>query len=76
MSGRLESGFFGVLTEGFPQLVRVNRGIMKREDQQSWPDDGPVICQIKMINEFPLIPDLEVLETMIEQAVPAGQSVA
>lgn len=75
MSGKLDSGFFGILTEGFPQLVRVNREVMKRDDQQSWPDDGPVICQIKMINEYPLIPDLEVLEGLIEKSVPAGQSV-
>jgi len=27
-----------------------------------------VICQIRMINEYPLIPDLEVIEELLEQA--------
>ena len=50
LSGVLESGYFGLLTEGFPQLVRVNRAVMELDDKHPWPDDGPVICQIKMIN--------------------------
>jgi chemosensory pili system protein ChpC len=66
MAGKLETGYLGILTEGFPQLVRVNRDVMELDDQQSWPEDGPVICQIKMINEYPLVPDIERVEEMIE----------
>lgn len=62
----VEGGVFGVLTEGFPQLVRVNRDVMQVHDEHAWPDDGPVICQIKMINEYPLIPDLEKIESMVQ----------
>ena len=75
MSGLLESESFGLLTEGFPQLVRVNRDVMERDDQHSWPEDGPVICQIRMINEYPLIPDLEKLESLIHDQVSQGQVV-
>jgi len=71
IAGVLEPPFFGVLTEGFPQLVRVNRAVMEQHDQQAWPDDGPVICQIRMINEYPLIPDVEKIETMIQEHAPA-----
>jgi chemosensory pili system protein ChpC len=66
LAGLLENGVFGLLTEGFPQLVRVNRDVMEVHDQHAWPDDGPVICQIKMINEYPLIPDLEKIETILQ----------
>ena len=66
LAGLVENGVFGLLTEGFPQLVRVNRDVMQVHDQQAWPDDGPVICQIKMINEYPLIPDLEKIELMLQ----------
>jgi chemosensory pili system protein ChpC len=69
LTGVLEDGVYGILTEGFPQLVRVNREVMAVHDQHAWPDDGPVICQIKMINEYPLIPDLETIETMIQDYV-------
>ena len=66
-TGQLKTGYFGVLTQGFPQLVRVNRDVLKLEETEGWPDDAPVLCRVKMINEFPLIPDLEKLELMLAQ---------
>jgi chemosensory pili system protein ChpC len=71
LAGGLKAGFFGVLTEGLPQLVRVNRDVMELDDQHEWPEDGPVICQIRMINEYPLIPDIEKLEAMIQDYLVA-----
>ncbi|MFQ5635965.1 MAG: chemotaxis protein CheW [Gammaproteobacteria bacterium] len=65
LSDSLEVGAFGLLTEGFPQLVRVNRDVMELHDEHAWPEDGPIICQIRMINEYPMIPDLEKLEALI-----------
>lgn len=74
ITGRLAHGAFGLLTEGFPQLVRVNRQVVESvERHPSWPDPGPVICQIRMINEHPLIPDIEAIETLIA-AVLAGEA--
>ena len=64
-TGQLRTGYFGVLTQGFPQLVRVNRDVLKLEETEGWPDEAPVLCRVKMINEFPLIPDLEKLELML-----------
>ncbi|MEO8223251.1 MAG: chemotaxis protein CheW [Gammaproteobacteria bacterium] len=75
IGGRLATGFFGILTEGFPQLVRVNRDVLQPAARQAWPENGPVICQIRMINEYPLIPDLEVIEALIEDAVTPGEEV-
>jgi chemosensory pili system protein ChpC len=64
-TGQLKTGYFGVLTQGFPQLVRVNRGVLKLEAKDGWPEDAPVLCRVRMINEFPIIPDLEKLESML-----------
>ncbi len=64
-SGQLKTGFFGVLTQGFPQLVRVNRDVLSLHTTEGWPDEAPVLCRVKMINEFPLIPDLEQLEGLL-----------
>jgi chemosensory pili system protein ChpC len=72
LAGLVADGVFGVLTEGFPQLVRVNREVMQVHDEHAWPDDGPVICQIKMINEYPLIPDLEKIESMVQEYLSTG----
>lgn len=72
LSGRLDTGYYGVLTEGFPQLVRVNREVMRLDERQAWPADGPVVCQIRMINEYPLIPDLERIETLLHECLDRG----
>ncbi len=64
-SGQLKTGYFGALTQGFPQLVRVNRDVLKLDSTEGWPETAPVLCRVKMINEFPLIPDLEKLEAML-----------
>ena len=64
-TGKIKTGYFGVLTQGFPQLVRVNREVLKLESTEGWPEDAPVLCRVKMINEYPLVPDLEALEGMI-----------
>ena len=71
-TGQLNSGYFGVLTQGFPQLVRVNRDVLKLEATEGWPDEAPVLCRVKMINEFPLIPDLEKLELMLARDAEDG----
>jgi len=64
-TGKLKTGYFGVLTQGFPQLVRVNRDVLQLHTTEGWPQDAPVLCRVKMINEFPLIPNLEKLEAML-----------
>lgn len=77
IAGLLQGGFFGILTEGFPQLVRVNPEVMEPADRQAWPEDGPVLCQIRMINEYPIIPDLDRLERLIHECLATvGASVA
>ena len=64
-TGQLKTGHFGVLTQGFPQLVRVTEDVLQLHTTEGWPKDAPVLCRVKMINEFPLIPDLEKLEAML-----------
>ena len=64
-TGVIRSGYFGVLTQGFPQLVRVNEEVLKLDSTDGWADGAPILCKVKMINEFPLIPNLEALEKMI-----------
>jgi len=70
-TGNIRPGFFGILTQGFPQLVRVNEEVLKLDSTQGWPEDSPILCRVKMINEFPLIPNLEKLEGMISAEIMA-----
>ena len=55
-------GYYGVLTQGFPQLVRVNRDVLTRDNQTPVPAGQPMLCRVRMVHEFPLIPDLEAIE--------------
>lgn len=64
-TGQVKSGYFGILTQGFPQLVRVNRDVLNLEAKDGWPESAPILCRVRMINEFPMIPDLERLESML-----------
>ncbi len=65
--GLIQSGYFGMLTQGFPQLVRVNADVIRPDPSRSFLDRSPVICQVRMVNETPLIPDLARLEQMIAE---------
>jgi chemosensory pili system protein ChpC len=65
--GLLPGGYFGMLTQGFPQLVRVNADVIRPDPTRSFPERAPVICQVRMVNETPLIPDLARLEQMIAE---------
>lgn len=62
---RLQAGAFGVLTQGFPQLVRLNPDVVKTDPTRTFPERSPVLCGIRMVNEAPLVPDLEYLEGLI-----------
>jgi chemosensory pili system protein ChpC len=66
-SGLLPGGYFGMLTQGFPQLVRVNADVIRPDPSRSFSDRAPIICQVRMVNETPLIPDLQRLEQMIAE---------
>ena len=61
----LKAGYYGILTQGFPQLVRVNPDVLGLETEQPLPESFPALCRARMIHEYPLIPDLERLEQML-----------
>ena len=67
LTPQLAGRCYGVLTQGFPQLVRVNREILTADDEYVPPADRPVLCRVRMIHEFPVIPDFERLESMVAE---------
>jgi len=64
---QLKTGFFGLITQGFPQLVRVNSDVLAPDRERGWPEEQPVLCRTRMINEYPMVPDMERLESMIAE---------
>jgi chemosensory pili system protein ChpC len=63
----LKGGYYGILTQGFPQLVRVNADVLGLETESPPPPGFPALCRARMIHEYPLIPDVERLEKMIAE---------
>jgi chemosensory pili system protein ChpC len=72
ISGDTAAGHFALLTQGFPQLVRLNAEVIHADDSRTFGDRSPVICQVRMVNEFPLIPDFERIERMIGEEAGAA----
>lgn len=72
LSGELAGGYFGVMTQGFPQLVRVNADVVKPDPSRSFPERSPILCQIRMLNESPLVPDFAWVEQMISEETRAA----
>jgi chemosensory pili system protein ChpC len=58
---------YGLLTQGFPQLVRVNQDVLTTDEQTPIPENQPFLCRARMIHEYPLIPDVERLERMVAE---------
>jgi chemosensory pili system protein ChpC len=63
----LKGGYYGILTQGFPQLVRVNPDVLGLDAEHGLPEGFPALCRARMIHEFPLIPDVERLERMLAE---------
>lgn len=70
ITNRLKVGYFGILTQGFPQLVRVNPDVITLDTETPIPEGQPALCRVRMIHEFPLIPDIERLEQMLAELPP------
>ncbi|HEX4023861.1 MAG TPA: chemotaxis protein CheW [Steroidobacteraceae bacterium] len=67
LAGRLEAGYVAIVSQGFPQLVRVSSDVVRPDSSHSFPERSPVLCQVRMLNEVPLVPDLERLEAMVAE---------
>ena len=71
VSAQVDAGYLAVLSQGFPQLVRISPELVKLDASRDFADDSPVICQVHMLNESPLVPDLDRLEMMVSEETTA-----
>jgi chemosensory pili system protein ChpC len=60
---------YGLLAEGFPQMVRVSREVLEVDQGYQVPPDSPIICRVRMLHEQALIPDLEMIEQHLRTAL-------
>lgn len=73
LGDRLEAGGYAIVSQGFPQLVRVNADVIRPDPGYAVPASDPVVCRVRMLNEAPWIPDLERIEVMIADETSIAQ---
>jgi len=71
ITGAVAGGHFAMLTQGFPQLVRVNPDVIHCDDSRVFAERSPIVCQVRMVNEYPLVPDFERIEQMVAEETRA-----
>lgn len=74
LKGWLNPPIMAIMTQGYPYLVRVTEGVLSAGGDPGLPERAPVITQIRMANERPLVPDLESLEERLREYLPERES--
>lgn len=70
LKGELDPAVFGIVTQGYPYLVRVTDGVLQGVDDPDYREGSPILAQMRMANERPFVPDLETLEDWLCAVVP------
>ena len=65
VSEQVQAGYIAILSQGFPQLVRISPEFVKLNASRDFPDDSPIACQLQLLDEAPVVPDLDRLEAMV-----------
>jgi chemosensory pili system protein ChpC len=66
LSGKPGRAGLAILCQGLPQLVRVSADVLELADANGAdPGEAPILCRVRLLNETPLIPDLEALEERV-----------
>ena len=78
VTGKLGRSGMAILCQGLPQLLRLSEEVVQLDDSTdgngNHPGDAPVLCRVKVLNETPLVPDLERLELDIARLLQAPSS--
>jgi hypothetical protein len=46
--------------------------VVHHDDSRNFGERSPVVCQVRMVNEYPLVPDFERIEKMIAEETRAA----
>lgn len=67
LSSAAQASPYGILSQGFPQMVRLNAEVIRLDESYRPAPDAPVICKVAMLSESALVPDLEAIEQRINE---------
>jgi chemosensory pili system protein ChpC len=72
MTGKLGRGGLALICQGLPQLLRLGEEVVELDENGGQACAAPVLCRVKVMNETPLVPDLETLESWVAEALAQG----
>lgn len=72
LSGKLGRGGMALLCQGLPQLVRLGEEVLEPDANGAGSEGTPVLCRVKLVNETPVVPDLELLEGWVAEALASS----
>jgi chemosensory pili system protein ChpC len=67
VSNRLRTGLYGVICQGYPHLVTLNRTALQPEPLQVTDRKDLVLSRVSIANTSALIPNLEAIEVALAQ---------
>lgn len=72
VSDRLRAGLYGIVCQGYPHLVTLNRTALKAEPSLERDRPHLVLSRVSIAKTNALIPDLEAIELHLAQVEAAG----
>jgi len=71
----IESGHLALLAQEFPPLLRASPELLRTDNTQPIDEQGLLICQLRLLDEAPWVPDLPRLEALVASATPGAPAV-
>jgi len=68
----IESGHLALLAQEFPPLLRASPELLRTDNTQPIDEQGLLICQLRLLDEAPWVPDLPRLEALVASATRAS----
>jgi chemosensory pili system protein ChpC len=68
----IESGCLALVAQGFPQLLRASRELIRADESSQYASDDPVLARLQLLNEGALVPDLPLLEAKVAAEIRNG----
>ena len=68
----IESGHLALLAQEFPSLLRASPELLRSDNTQPIDEQGLLICQLRLLDEAPWVPDLPRLEALVASATRAS----
>jgi len=69
LDSNIPNNVYAMFVEGFPQLIGIKQTDLNLDADSKFPDNCPIISQLRLFNDRPQIPNLQYIEQKILQHI-------